>query len=88
MGAERAARADRVKAGRLRRRGAGLAELAHSAARHPEQEEVEHGQKAELERDRDRLGVQLLLDVEDEADGAEHDLVARAEARRVAPVAR
>ena len=45
-----------VKAGRLRRRGAGAAQLAQGAARDPEQEQVEHGQKAELEARRDRFG--------------------------------
>ena len=42
-------------AGRRRR-----AELPQGAARDPEQEQVENGEEAELERDRDRFGIQGL----------------------------
>src|SRR5204863_1599292 len=53
------ARADRMNARRLGGGGRRGAQLPPSTAGDPEQEEIQNGEEAELERDRDRFGIHL-----------------------------
>ena len=63
-------------------------EVAHRAAGHPEEEEVEDGEEAELERDRERLVHGRLLELEGQVGYADRYAVTGAQRASAPPAAR
>src|SRR5215210_381327 len=61
-------------------------QVAHGAAHHPQEEEIENGEEAELERDRERF-VHPLVELEGQVRDADRDLVAGPERLVVHPPA-